>query len=278
MSDWSSLLHKREPLDDWFTNTAARLLFRSRLLIGRLPHRLVEIEFYYWSKEHPDPFTHRDPIQFHIGHWYFHRTHGAYRGGSFKGLDLTFGDGDASGGILIRGMETPEGALIDGPSRCVDHLLAAIGAATVAELDRAIDKRLAWEAGNPLFLEETEALEKRPLFRSPRIGLLLKKAAVSKEATRFLMRPYRCLSQPQRTKKGKLYLVLALYAQGAGIEDIQRTTNCPRRIVERYVADFERGRKEADFAAYFGIDLGPAELCKVYGVWFAHWGFFGEMR
>jgi 3-methyladenine DNA glycosylase Mpg len=257
---------------------AEQLLNGLRLVVGRQPHRLVEIEFYYWSKSHPDPFTHRDPIQFHIGHWYFHRTRGVYRGGSFKGLDLTFGQDDASGGVLIRGLETPEGKRIDGPSLCVDHLLDAAGAATVAELDRAINKRLAWEKDNPLILEVTDALENRPRFQSPRVGLMLKRVAARTEGTRFVMRPYRYLTEPRRTKKGKLHLVLALHAQGNGVHDIQRLTNCPLRTIERYIADFERGRKEADFAPYFGIDLGPAELCKLYGVWFAHWGFLGETR
>jgi 3-methyladenine DNA glycosylase Mpg len=281
MSDWPSLLRKREPLDAWFTRIAERLLNGSRLVVGRRPYRLVEIEFYYWSKTHPDPFTHRDPIQFHTGYWYFHRTHGVYRGGSFKGLDLTFGQGDASGGVLIRGIETPDGALIDGPSLCVDHLLDATGAATVAELDRAINKRLAWEKGNPLMLEmteTTETTEMRPVFRSPRVGLMLKRVAARTEGPRFLMRPYRYLSEPRRTKKGKLHLVLALHAQGLSAPDIQRLTNCPRRAVQRYIADFERGRKEADFSPYFGIDLGPAELAKLYGVWFAHWGFSRQTR
>src|SRR5690242_4649153 len=189
MSDWPSLpslLRKREPLDDWFTSIAERLLNGSRLLVGRQAYRLVEIEFYYWSNAHPDPFTHRDPIQFDIGYWYFHRTGGVYRSGSFKGLDLTFGHEDASGGILIRGLETPDGKLIDGPSLCVDHLLDATGAAKVAELDRAINKRLAWENGNPLVLEETDAREERPLLRSPRVGLLLKKATARTESTRFV--------------------------------------------------------------------------------------------
>ncbi len=113
MSDWLRLFRKPthwsapDALDDWFTRIAERLLNGSRLTVGKQAYRLVEIEFYYWSDAHPDPFAHRDPIQFSIGHWYFHRTRGTLRSGSFKGLDLTFGDGPTSGGILIRGMETP---------------------------------------------------------------------------------------------------------------------------------------------------------------------------
>ncbi|HTU93345.1 MAG TPA: hypothetical protein VMF69_24910 [Gemmataceae bacterium] len=277
MFEWVRLLRRSEPLDDWFTRIAEQLLNGSRLIVGQRPYRMVEIEFYYWSKEHPDPFTHRDPVQFHTGYWYFHRSHGVYRGGSFKGLDLTFGQNVTSGGIIIRGLETPDGGLIDGPSLCMDHLLDATGAATVAELDRTICNR-AWEKNNPLRLTAIKVRENRTLFRSPRVGLMLKRVEARTDATRFVMLPYRYLTEPSRIKKGKLHVVLALHAQGIDIEGINRLTNCPRRIVERYIADFERGRKEADFTPYFGIDLGPAELCKLYGVWFAHWGFSGETR
>jgi hypothetical protein len=278
MSDWPSLLRYREPIEAWFTRIAQRMLNDVRLIVAGQAHRFVEIEFYYWSKTHPDPFAHRDPIQYQIGHWYFHRTHGVHRGGSFKGLDLTFGDGDSSGGVLIRGLEKPDYTLVDGPSLCVDYLLRATGMATLAAFDRAANERLAWEKGNPLFLARIKDPVRRPWLRSPRVGLSLKRVRSSSRSTRFLMLPYRYLSEPRRTKKGKIPLVLALHAQRGGSETIRGMTNCPRHTVERYVADFERGRKEADFAPYFGIDLGPVELCKLYGVWFAHWDFFGETR
>lgn len=278
MADWLPLFRKPKALSEasspekWFTRIADRLLNGSRLTAGGRAHRLMEVELYYWSEEHPDPFTHRDPIQFSIGHWYFHRSRGTYRGGSFKGLDLTFGDPTASGGILLRGLETPEGVLIDGPSLCVDYLLDATGAANVADLDRAIGGRLAWDAGNPILLSSSDSENKRPMIRSPRVGLFLKKAGSRADATRFVMRPYRYLTEPGRTKKGKLHMVLALYSQGKNIDDIQQITKCPRRTIERYIGDFEEGKKEADFTPYFGIDLGPRQLCKLYGVWHAHWG------
>jgi hypothetical protein len=276
MADWAGLFRKpdlRRPpnaLDRWFTPIAQCLLNGSRLVAGGQAYRLVEIEFYFWSDTHPDPFTHRDPIQFHIGHWYFHRTRGTYRGGSFKGLDLTFGDPTSSGGILIRGLEKPDGTLVDGPSLCVDHLLDTTGADTVAALDRTIAGRLAWQEGNPLRLQPMEPPETRPLIQSPRVGLLLKKAGAHTESTRFIMRPYRYLTEPRRTRKGKVHIVLALHAQGHSAEDIQRLTNCPRRTVDRYIADFVTGRRDGDFTPYFGADLGPRDWCKLYGVWCAH--------
>ncbi len=216
MADWPPLFRKPDDpdaLEGWFTRTADRLLNGSRLVAGKQAYRLVEVEFYYWSDAHPDPFTHRDPIQFQIGHWYFHRSRGSYRSGSFKGVDLTFGDRASSGGILIRGLETPDGTLIDGPSLCVDHLLDATGAEDVSTLDRTIATRLAWDEKNPLLLHQTEENEGRPIYRSARVGLFLKRGGSRTESTRFLMRPYRYLTEPRRTKKGKLHVVLALHAQ-----------------------------------------------------------------
>src|SRR4051794_39549996 len=118
MTPWPETLARPSPFDDrvaveWFTRIADRLLNASRLRVAGIPHRLTEIEFYDFDPTvHPDPFTHRDPIQRECGRWYFHRTGGVYRSGSFKGFDLTFGDGTSRAGILIRGLETPDGKLI----------------------------------------------------------------------------------------------------------------------------------------------------------------------
>src|SRR6187200_1023890 len=164
MTPWPDL-HKPARLTDrtagaWFAGIAAALLNRTRWVIAGRPHRLTECEFYYRGPAHDDPFTHGDPVQVHAGRWYFHKTAGVYRGGSFKGVDITFGDGTARGGILIRGLELPDGAMIDGPSLLVDHVLTRCGAASVAALDRTVAGRLAWDPGSPMHFEEVEHLGK----------------------------------------------------------------------------------------------------------------------
>jgi hypothetical protein len=272
MSNWPTLLRcpdspsESNDLSEWFTAIAARLLDGCRLMVAGQPHRFVEVEFYYCGEGHPDKFTHRDPLQRESGRWYFHRTRGVYRGGSFKGFDLTFGDGTAFGGVLIRGLEASDGSLIDGPSLCVDHLLRTTGHATIAPLDQAIGGRAAWEEGNPLCLEEA-APSGRRLYRSGRVGLSLKKAKPPSDLPRYILRPYRYLTEPRRTAKGKPYLVLALYAQGVAPDDIPGLTGCPVKAVQRYIEDFETGRREPDLGGYFGKDLGPKDLCRLHGVW-----------
>jgi hypothetical protein len=269
MFEWSELLQPPSPQNDaacdaWFATVAHRMLAGSRLLVGGEPHRFSEIEFYWHSPDHPDLFAHRDPIQLECGRWYFHRTNGVYRSGSFKGVDLSFGSGGAHGGILIRGLRGPSGDFIDGPSLTVDHLLKLSGAGTVPVLDKVIGTKQAWEAGNPLFLEAAEPDETQ-VFRSPRVGLSLKKSRPGSPHSRFLMRNYRFLSAPKGISKGKLHMVLALHAQGLSPEEIYKATGCPRGSIQRYITDCEAGKAITDIGPYYGKDLTPADLCQLYG-------------
>src|SRR5689334_18097007 len=120
-----------------FRVIADLLLNRATLHVAGRPHRFTELEMYWSGHAHVDPFTHGQPIQRQIGAWYFHRSGERYRGGTYKGLDITFGSSEAFGGILIRGVEPVEPiepararaaapalpelpALIDGPCLVVD--------------------------------------------------------------------------------------------------------------------------------------------------------------
>jgi hypothetical protein len=67
-------------------------------------------------------------------------------------------------------------------------------------------------------------------------------------------------------------MVLALHVQGLPAAEIRAQTGCTKGAVERYIADFEEGRKESDFAPYFGIDLGPKELARLHGLWQTKFG------
>jgi hypothetical protein len=274
MPEWPALLRKpddpgEDAIDAWFGRIGRRLLTGARLVVADQAYRFVEVEFYYHADGHPDPFTHRDPLQQACGRWYFHRTRGTYRGGSFKGLDLTFGDGRAFGGVLIRGLEAPDGKLIDGPCLCVDHLLVRTRKGDVAALDAAIAGRGAWDPESPLYLRWEETAEEREVYRSARVGLSLKRGVASPEPPRFVLRPYRFLIEPARTAKGKALLVLALHARGMSAEEIRKVTGCPPASIRRYVGDFEAGRAQTSFEPYRGKDLTPADLCRLHGTWHA---------
>lgn len=253
----------------WFAALAERLLNRCDFRVNRERYRIAEVEMYYHGGVHPDPFSHRHRLQSECGRWCFHRTGESYRGGSFKGLDLTGGDGSAHFGILIRTVVTPAGVVIDGPSRTVDHLLKTCGAKSVAELDAAIGERTIGDTSSPLHLAEAETPRSATVFSTARVGLSLKNAAMKPDAEKFLLRRYRFLTEPRAITKSRPHLVLALHRDGESAGAIQAVTGIRKAVVEKYVADFEVGQACRGFAAYLGADLDTAAWCKLHGTWAA---------
>jgi hypothetical protein len=249
----------------WFASLAQGLLNEVDFLVAGQPYRFAEVEAYYHGEGHLDLFTHCDPLQSQLHRWYFHRTAGQYRSGSFKGLDLTLGDGKATFGMLIRAIIGPDDNIIDGPSLTVDHLLAKTGARTVSELDRTIAGRTALDESSPLAIRAAATPRTAPVLSTPRVGLSLKKHRADSDAPRFVTRRYRYVTEPRRLTKGKPHMVLALYQDGKDTDAIHTTTGVPKKSIERYVADFAAGKAAADFVEYVGIDLGTAELCRLAG-------------
>lgn len=136
-----------------FSNIARFLLNNCVVRAGNRTFHLREVEFYYKDlSAHPDLFTHGDPVQLEMGRWYFHRTNGEYRGGTYKGLDITFGDGQTFAGILIRGLQPDDGDHIDGPCLSVDQLLRDTQQDSVAALDALIARRPIWDTSSPLHI------------------------------------------------------------------------------------------------------------------------------
>ena len=79
-----------------FWDFADFLLFECTLEIDQKEYSLFDIEFYYHSEGHPDPYVHKNERQKKYGY--------VYRHGS--GFDLCFGD-DSNGvyfGVLVKGM------------------------------------------------------------------------------------------------------------------------------------------------------------------------------
>jgi hypothetical protein len=242
------------------------LLSSTDLLVNGAVHRFAELEAYYHGPGHLDPFTHCDPLQRENGRWYFHRSRGQYRGGSFKGLDLTFGDGTAYFGVLIRSIVAPSGAVIAGPSLAVDHLLAQTQVQSVGALDASIGGRSVWDASSPLAIRETLP-RSVPVYASARVGLSLKRVPIAPEAPAFIGRPYRWLTAPRSIAKGKPHLVLALHQAREGAATIRDLTGCPRNAIDRYIAHYEEGKAATGFERYVGKDLSTAELCRLLGAW-----------
>lgn len=87
-------------------------------------YRLVDFEFYTFSKAIPDPHTYKNDLQLQSGKLYLHSS----------GVDITFGDGENYGGILLRsvvklygGSEQSSGFMkrqIDGPQIVATELFS----------------------------------------------------------------------------------------------------------------------------------------------------------
>jgi hypothetical protein len=250
---------------DWFAAIAERLLARSTLVVGGKPYRFHELEFYYHGREHADPFTHRDPWQQTCARWYFHRDGGTYRGGTYKGLDITFGPEGDYGGILVRSLGSDDGELINGCSLCVDRLLACTGYQDVASLARAVEEHPIDTTTSALTIRDDETIPPAGIWRSARVGLTLKRVERFPEMVGYIARPYRFLDAPRQIHKGRLQLAIALHEQGKPPAEIAAITGSPRRVLETYIAAYEEGCATGSIASFTGKALAPIELCRLYG-------------
>lgn len=278
----SAALRDRLPIDaaaadasayaNAFRASADLLLNQCTLRVAGRPHRLTEVELYWTDEDHPDPFTHDAPMQREFGRWYFHSSGGAYKGGTYKGLDIAVGGPGRSAGILLRGIEdVATGERVDGSCSVVDRLLelcaprtaTTAGSSTVAALADQVD---VIDPPTPqsslLALELAAPGAARPLFASARVGLTLKRGADPARCA-YLGRHYRHLVDPKRLRKGRVHVVLAAHQTGLDQETIHRRTGVARGTIARYIAAFEAGRSRdpGDYCRR----LKTAELCELFG-------------
>ena len=83
--------------DEKFSKLANTLLNKTVLLIKNTCFRLREIEIYLYTDDHNDNYTHKSIEQADPCQWYFHKTGSSYKGGTYKGLDITKGGREIPG-------------------------------------------------------------------------------------------------------------------------------------------------------------------------------------
>ncbi len=147
------------------------------LCAGKNKYELMEIEFYFNDNlNHQDTNTHGCKTQKQSNAWYLHQHKNCadFKSGNYKGLDITFGDKNSYGGILIRGIKKISGDnVIAGPSKCVDEIMDSLN----------IDKSSISEFGNMILgknISELKDLNIKKidkdfaniLLRSSRFGLV----------------------------------------------------------------------------------------------------------
>jgi hypothetical protein len=99
-------------------------------------YRISEIEFYIYNDEHKDEYVHRSSEQQTMNKFYFHKyNNGSFKSGTWKGVDLCFGEENKYYGVLIRSIvELDTGKNIEGPCKSVNEILSNYGCTVVSEL------------------------------------------------------------------------------------------------------------------------------------------------
>ena len=182
-------LDTHKNIGEQFRNIAEQLFSRCLIKVKENYYKINEIEFYYYSEKHRDPYVHRDVNQNKKGCWYFHKKEG-----SFKGVDITFGATSYYGGILIRSLESLDNShCVQRPSKVVDEILVLHGCKKVKEfLNKEPELYLNFNSQSSCVKE---------IYNGKRIGLKLKK---EDSDGYFLNKKYRfCMNILSATKDKK---------------------------------------------------------------------------
>ncbi|CAE6382821.1 unnamed protein product [Rhizoctonia solani] len=279
-------------------------------------YEFLEVEFYWYNQQsgHIDPFTHAAEEQRVSGNWYFHRAPrrvppnsqstapvpspktSGFRGGTRKGLDLTFGVPSnestvAYGGILLRTLRNTQTKKVTcGPSLLVDEVLRSSGTDQLSTLVGT-----CWGGDTSAFVAEPgpSRMFLRPvdqkgtkiprMYTSPRIGLELSRIQTPGEATashprvQYVTRPYRFFTHPDlmgsirpQTFYGLLHAHESGHLTRTGIADV---SGMKPSQVSTFCGYVEEGRKAGpgavkEFVGEKGKGVGPsaARFLKMVGV------------
>lgn len=115
-------------MQNQFNTYAERLLNRTILKVANKRYRICEIEMYLHNNDHPDKYTHRDPMQLEFNKFYPHKYKtGTYKAGTYKCMDIAYGDRATQTyfGILIRSIrDLDNNKFYCGPCLCVREILS----------------------------------------------------------------------------------------------------------------------------------------------------------
>ena len=181
-------------------NRMANELFNNYLIqVNDNLYRIIEIEFYYDNLlSHNDSSTHGHELQKRSGFWYAHAS----------GIDLTFGDSTAAGGILIR-------SIVKIPTKNDDGKKYTFGPRKVkTELLSGFNHVISGVA-NEFKLVPAEGkydkVTKKDIVQCQRVGLEKKKNL----DIVYLSKPYRYLIFPEVNPTERTSIAEGMYEQSA---------------------------------------------------------------
>ena len=272
-------LNSEDPYLEQFYILAEIVLNHGNLKIGETLIQITEIEFYYKTPSmhkspHQDPFVHCDKDQLTQGRFYFHRQNGGkYKGGTYKGLDITIGDEKQSfGGILIRSIFIPETKdYVEGPCRVVDKILSLSKSRNIEELVKGyqiLPPHINVEGSSLRFVMNER--RENVIYYGPRVGLTLSGVSDRNDSKiQFLMKPYRYTTHPSEISKSKYTLFLNTWRHGTprglifpSFESLCKTFETKKGVAEKWIEHWKNGEETTiETILNFGIDTVEKQ-CK----------------
>eukprot|EP01097_Dermamoeba_algensis_P007915 TRINITY_DN5108_c0_g1_i1.p1 TRINITY_DN5108_c0_g1~~TRINITY_DN5108_c0_g1_i1.p1 ORF type:complete len:127 (-),score=23.43 TRINITY_DN5108_c0_g1_i1:13-393(-) len=118
-------------------------------------------------------------------------------------------------------------------------------------------------------------MEKRELYFSARVGLTLKKSSgghaknpllSSDNSTQssWLFQPYRAMTNIEKKKKGKHYIVLQLLLKGKSLDEVAEAVKVNKTKVKEMKERYEKG-KGRQATEFVGKDLKEEDICELFG-------------
>jgi hypothetical protein len=257
-----SKMTKSEEFTNTFNNIADQLMKEYLISIKDKKYYLAELEFYLNDVNHPDIFTHSDETQLTCGQWYFHRTGQSYKGGSFKGLDITFST-RGHAGILIRAIKNMEdGTYIEGPCNVVNTILKEYNVDNVADFVSREDFNIEVHIKGPICIEPLTEIIDKSIITSGRFGLVLR----NDNQVEYVLKPYRYMSFPSYVRKGRQHLVLELYYKGNNSKKISEITGCSASQINKWIKQYEAVTPSTKPSSYYAKKLTAAEFSAFYNI------------
>lgn len=225
--------------DEKFSFIANNLIQCMYLNISGVKYSFIEVEFYLYTDDHKDIYTHRDADQAIPENWYFHKSHGgSYKGGTYKGLDITFGYSKKKsyGGILIRGIKDMKtNSIISGPCNVVNFILTRTNSSDIPNL---IDKLKGnvFNKDNIFYLDKLSPNLKVAIYNGPRVGLSFK-------YPNYVIRNYRYLTKLDHVKKYKGPILLNLLSNGISESDVCKMSRTKQTQFDKIIKLFKDGQK-----------------------------------
>lgn len=227
---------------EYFLTGAKFMFFQKSLLIAGNLCRIAEVEFY----RTPDPFIHGDiDQQMSSNCFYFHKNGGTYKNGTFKGLDITMGDGQVYASMLIRSIMTPDG-FIEGPCNVVDYILKKNNKTKIEDLITAISPPSlpisTYFQNNFLMLIPANHTEMK-VYNGPRVGLSLKKEKeIFGLRSHYVMKEFRFTCFPKMIKKDRNMLAVAARFKGIPDNVIIEDFALQPSLLGKWVTQFIKGK------------------------------------